>query len=507
SGGVEYGIGNVLLNFNGNTMREGEFRTPLGTIPNSSSRAYGGGTSLGYYGEKAFIVGSFSLDRRRYGVPYAPLFEEGSLLNDDGEYDIFAIQDQFRSSLPDVPDEEIDLRMNRNNYRLRGGFHDVNGPIERGNFYIDLTNYRHEEIETADGEDEVATNFFNDTFSYRAMFQQKAHGVLSGRFGFEGFRRSYLTEGAEQLIDGEVRQNNFAAFGLQELSFDRVAIQFGGRLETNRYRPSNSVLYMDREFTGVSAAAAARFRLWDGASFIANLTSAYRSPALEELYNEGPHIGTVTFEMGDQGLTRERSTGVEFSLRQRVKRVRFNGSFFYYNIDNFVFLAPQDEDDDGNVDVDDNLPVGAYQQANARFVGADISIDAEATSWLGLFGTADTVKAELRNGNGPLPRITPTRLRIGADLRYKGLSVRPEGVFVGSRGLNDVFSVETPTEGYKIFNVNASYTITSDHVAHIFSAGTTNLGNRLFRNHLSFIKDLAPEPGRGARFSYTLRFF
>ena len=33
------------------------------------------------------------------------------------------------------------------------------------------------------------------------------------------------------------------------------------------------------------------------------------------------------------------------------------------------------------------------------------------------------------------------------------------------------------------------------------------LGNRLYRNHLSFIKDLAPEIGRGVRITYSLRFF
>jgi len=234
SGGVEYGFQKFLLNVNGNTLREGDFRTPLGAIPNSSSRAYGGGTSLGYYGEKAFLNGSFTLDRRRYGVPYAPLFEAGSLLNANGEYDIYAIQNQFRNELPETPDEEIDLRMKRNNYRLRGGFHDLKGLVERGNFYIDYTNYRHEEIETADGIDSVATNFFNDTFSYRAMFQQKKYGKLTGRFGFDGFNRSYLTKGAESLINGEVKQNSFSTFALQELSFDRVAFQFGARVENNK---------------------------------------------------------------------------------------------------------------------------------------------------------------------------------------------------------------------------------------------------------------------------------
>ncbi|WP_167853695.1 hypothetical protein, partial [Escherichia coli] len=81
------------------------------------------------------------------------------------------------------------------NYRLRGGFRNLNSSIPQGNFYVDVSDYRHEEIETEDGVAETATNFFNDVFSYRALFQQARYRKLSGRFGFEGFRRSYLTEG------------------------------------------------------------------------------------------------------------------------------------------------------------------------------------------------------------------------------------------------------------------------------------------------------------------------
>jgi iron complex outermembrane receptor protein len=517
SGGVEYGYEKFVFKVNGNFLRENDFRTPLGLIPNSASRAYGGSSSLGYYGDKGFLVGSFSLDRRRYGVPYAPLFEEGALLTDgsgnpcDGgancEYDIYAIRDRFSNELPEVPDEQIDLRMKRNNYRLRGGFRNVSGPIQQGNFYLDWTKYRHEEIETAEGEDEVGTNFFNDTFSYRAMFQQAKYGALTGRFGFEGYGRDYQTVGAEQLIDGNVRQNNFAVFGLQELEFNRVSLQFGGRVESNRYDPANRTLYSAKDFTGFSGAIGARFRLWEGGSFVTNFTSAFRAPALEELYNEGAHIGTVTFEVGNQDLRRERSTGIEFSLRQRLDRVRLNGSVFYYDIDNFVFLAPEDVDNDGRVDVEDNLPIGIYRQDRAKFVGADVSLDADLKSWLGMFAIADFVKAELRDSGQPLPRITPARARVGLDFRYKGLSVRPEAVFTGARKAGDIFSLETPTAGYGLFNLNASYTIASEHVAHTFAFGSTNLGDRLYRNHLSFIKDLAPEPGRGARFSYTVRFF
>jgi iron complex outermembrane receptor protein len=55
--------------------------------------------------------------------------------------------------------------------------------------------------------------------------------------------------------------------------------------------------------------------------------------------------------------------------------------------------------------------------------------------------------------------------------------------------------------------VTASYTIAKQHAAHIFSLNGFNLGDRLYRNHLSFIKDFAPEIGRGLRLTYTVRFY
>ncbi|HXG83165.1 MAG TPA: TonB-dependent receptor [Pyrinomonadaceae bacterium] len=519
SGGVEYGYKRFLFNANGNFINEGDYRTPLGRIPNSAARSYGGSTGLGYFGEKGYIRSNFSLDRRRYGIPYAPLFESGELLSianggidceeesADCQFNIFALRDAFADNLPHVPDEQIDIRMRRNNYRLSGGFRDLRSAIPQADFYVDFTDYRHEEIETEDGIDETATNFFNDTFTARGVFQQANYKNLTGRFGFEGYRRSYLTEGAEQLVDGRVRQNNFSAFALEEFNFDRVALQFGGRIETNRYRPTNPI-YRERDFTGFSGAVGARFRLWEGGSFVTNFTSSYRAPALEELYNFGAHIGTVTFEVGDQNLERERSNGIELSLRQNLRRIRVNGSFFYYGINNFVYLAPQDEDGGGNIDVEDGLPVSAYLQDEARFVGADVTVDVDINDYLGAFFIGDVVSARLRDSvDTPLPRITPARARVGLDFRYKGLSVRPEAVFVSRKSANDVFALETPTAGYGLFNVNASYTYAKERYAHIFTFGGQNLNDKLYRNHVNFIKDLLPEPGRGVRGSYTIRFF
>jgi iron complex outermembrane receptor protein len=70
-----------------------------------------------------------------------------------------------------------------------------------------------------------------------------------------------------------------------------------------------------------------------------------------------------------------------------------------------------------------------------------------------------------------------------------------------------LFENETRTPGYTVFNLGASYTLARQHTAHIFGVDAFNLGDRLYRNHLSFIKDRAPEIGRGVRFTYTMRFF
>ncbi len=491
SGGVEYGINNWLLRGNLGGSRTGDFETPLGRIPNSSTRSNSGSFGTGYYGEKAFFGGSYAFDLRRYGVPFAALFEGHGEKPKEGE-------------LPDV-DEDIDLRLRRHTVKFNGGFRDLTGPFVRDVKYsVDYTNYRHKEIEAEDGVDEVGTIFDNKIFSYRSVFEQQKYQKLSGRFGFEGFNRDYQVQGAEQLIDGKVKHNSFSVFALEELDFDRVKFQFGGRVENNRYNAENSEL-RDRNFTAFSGGAGVNVGLWQGGSFVVNYTHSNRAPALEELYNNGPHIGTVTFEIGNEDLTRETANGVDFSLRHQSSRFNFFGDVFYYRINNFVFLAPQDEDGDGNVDIEDGLPVARYEQEDANYLGVELNADVRFNSYVGGFASFDYVRAKLSDIDTNIPRIPPARARVGLDFRYRGLSVRPEGVFAAAQ--DRIFPLETRTAGYGILNIAGSYTIARQHTAHIFSVNAYNLTNKLYRNHVNFIKDLLPEMGRGIRFGYTIRVF
>lgn len=495
SGGLEYGFKNWLFRGNVSAQRTGDYNTPIGKVANSASRSNTESFGAGYYGNKFWVNGNYGLDIRRYGIPYAAIFEGGG--EEEEAPEAFGI-------LP-IVDEDIDLRQRRHNFRINGGFRDLNNSFLSGVQYnLDYTNYRHKEIEIADGVAETGTIFDNKTFSYRSLFEQSKYKKLTGRFGFEGFNRDYEVNGAEQLVVGKIKQNAFSVFTLQEIGFERVKFQFGGRIENNRYRPDNTD-YLERDFTGFSGALGMNVALWQGGAFIVNYSNSYRAPALEELYNNGPHIGTVTFEIGNQNLRNERANGIDFSLRHQSDRFRITGDVYYYRINDFVFFQYQDEDGDGEIDIEDGLPVARYEQADASYFGAEVSADVTFHKYVGGFLNFDTVRAKLIDNEQNIPRIPPTRLRTGLDFRYKDLSVRPEALFVADQ--DKTAPLETRTAGYGIFNVAGSYTIGRQHTAHIFSFNAYNLTDRLYRNHLSFIKELTPEIGRGIRFGYTLRFF
>ncbi|MEZ5398378.1 MAG: TonB-dependent receptor [Bryobacteraceae bacterium] len=477
--GFDVGLGNWLLWGSGSAQRTGDYNTPEGRIDNSKTRLSNSSGGLAWFGAKTFFDLGYRYEEGKYGVPFASEFE-GHHEGEEGEEEEAEEEEEH---------SDIGLAFRRHNVRFGSGWKNLEGALPGFRLSLNYADWEHKELEG----DEVGTLFRNKQFTYRGVFQQRQQGILSGSFGFQGSTRDYKTTGAEALAP-PVDQNNFAVFALEELDLEHFRLQFGGRVDNTRYNP----LGLDkRSFTGFSGAAGIYVPTWKGGAFVTNFTSSFRAPALEELYNEGPHVGTLTFEVGDPNLSRERSNGIDVSLRHQAQRVRGEVNFFYYDIRNFVYLAPTGE-------IEDGLPEADYAQGDSRFTGMEAGVDfgLHESLWLNL-GT-DMVNARLKNGSH-LPRIPPLRGRVGVDYRKGGLSIRPELRLAMDQ--DNTFTNETRTAGYTVFNLNASYTIAQQHTAHIFGVDAFNLGDRLYRNHLSFIKDRAPEIGRGIRFTYTVRFF
>lgn len=467
--GFKFGVNNFLFFGSGSGQKAGDYQTPHGVVLNSYARMGGATVGAGWFPRKGWLVFSYAYDRRRHGIPVEP--------------------DEF--------DFEY-LKERRQSFEVRSGFRNHGSFIEGGDLAVRYNNYRVREFEFESDEnvtelDSLATN---KNLNYRANFNHRREGKFSGTFGFSGFTRDFVSIG-EEAPAPRTKQNSIAAYALERVDLERLGFQFGARIEQNGYKPEGN--FRARNFVGSSGSAGTRVKLWNGVSFVANYQHSFRAPALEELYNNGPHPGIMTFDIGNQDLNAEQGDGIDLSLRHNTKRLRLESGGYFYNIRNFVFTALT-----GLTDADSRLPIIRYEQGTGRFAGLEAVVETQLIPTVWLNGKIDYVRAELTETGKPLPRIPPLRGTIGMDWRYKAFNLRPEVILVNRQAR--LFDNETETAGYGILNVNGSYTFVTRRVAHIISLNGSNLTNQLYRNHLSFIKAIAPEMGRSVRLSYMMRF-
>jgi iron complex outermembrane receptor protein len=503
SAGFEYGIGKWMIWGSGAGVRTSDYSSPAGEIFNSRSRTANGSGGFGWFGNKTFFSVEAKYDDGLYGIPFA---QELHGHHEEGEEEPAEGEEEHEEEL-----ERVAIDSSRQNYRLTWGLSNLSKAIDNFSLKLNFSDWKHEELEFfEDGGSEVGTTFDNEQFTYEGIFEQGKAGPLSGRFGFWGMERQYDVAG-EEALSPPVDQTGFAVFGLEELDFERTKFQFGGRLETQRYTPAFPERgagheaegdpipdAVKRDFTGASAAAGMHTALWNGGAFVTNYSHSYRAPALEELYNFGPHIGNLAFEIGDPRLNAETGNGIDFSLRHTANRVQGELNLFYYSFNNFIFPFATGDEEDG-------LRVIQFTHRDARFMGSEANLNLGLHPYLWLNLGLDFVDAQDTEFNTPLPRIPPLRGRVGFDWNYGGFRLAPELILASQQ--HQTFTGETRTPGYAVVNLKASYTIARQHVSHQFSANVFNVGDRLYRNHSSFIKDLAPEIGRGVRFTYMIRFF
>ena len=210
-------------------------------------------------------------------------------------------------------------------------------------------------------------------------------------------------------------------------------------------------------------------------------------------------MGNLAFEIGDSSLEHERINGLDLGVKGRASGIDADLNFFYYNIRDSIFWFFEDE-------IVDGLRLAEITQGDARYVGFDAQASFRAAEFLWIKAGFGFVNAKLTDLDEYLPRIPPFHGRLEVEMPFDALTVTPE--LIWSAKQDKVFSTgELPTDGYAVFNVKAQYTLARTHQAHIFSVNAYNLTNELYRTHTNFIKDFAPEIGRGIKFTYSLRFF
>lgn len=403
------------------------------------------------------------------------------------------------------PDVEIDLRQRRVDFaaEVKQEF----GVFTGARLKLGTADYKHVELESG----VPGTTFTNQGFDGRIELLHAPLAGFTGAWGVQAGRGDFDVAGAEAFMPPSLT-DNLAAFVFEEAKSGAVTWQFGARVERQTIDTRANALFpvaRSRDDLTASLSGGAIYAFNPAYALAFSVTGTERAPNAQELFSDGPHVGTAAFEVGDPGLDTEKSVGLELALRKRTGFVTGAFTLFANRFDGYIF-----EQDTGTVDIgdpldpSDDLPVFRFVQRDALFYGAELE-----TGWhlfagdrdsLDLKLNADYTLAEQSDGDD-LPRIPPLKGLVGLDWTRGAWNAGVDCQLVARQ--TRTAPGETETDGYVLLGAYAGYHVaTSGPLAwDIFIRGS-NLTDEEARVHTSFLKDIAPLPGRSVTFGVRTSF-
>ncbi len=460
-----------------------------GYVNNTQARAKGGSFGMGWIGEAAHAGASINHLDNNYGIP--PI------------------------GFPGEP--PIRIQLTQNKYDFRGGLENPFDLAERMRVKLGYTDYQHIEYEGG----VPATTWSSNAFESRLELNHKPLGPFRGQWGFQSVNGDTSAVGEEVTLP-YTTIGNYGWFAVETLDTDPVVYDFGLRIEPQFVTPAASSGYEARRFLPVSASASGLWKIDSIHGLSLAFTESQRGAQAQELYVNGPHHATQAFEIGNPNLNMETSFNLELGYTFKLEDMTAELNLFNNWVNDYIYsqytgdiygieggIHGADEGGNGH-DHGGELPILQIDQANALFRGFEgnfnVPLMENRFGYLGVNLFGDYTRGMLQNaGNGNVPRMPP--LRYGAQLDYN--IDHWAGFFRVTRGNRQGYAGENESEtpGWVLMNVGVSYEAkTFGDSKLLFYLRGNNLLDQNIRNSTSYLKNYAPEPGRGVQLGLQISY-
>ena len=407
------------------------------------------------------------------------------------------------------PDEEAEEPV-LNGRQTRG---DVRANVPIGGFFKifefrgGISKYHHDELNP---EGAVDSSFFTKGGELRADVVQTERGGWGGTTGVQLLGVKVHLAGDEKYLP-DSRNKEFGVFTLQSLVRGPARLEAGFRVESAhldadadpQIAANGGVVGaapISTSFTPISASLGANYEFAKDWRAGLSISHSERAPSIDELFANGPHGGSETFEVGNPELRKEASNAIELSVHKTSGPLHVQGSVYYSRFSNFIYQAPTGE-------VRDALPVFAYREGKANYYGFELQADGKFGHALGInWGgelVTDAVRATIK-GFGPAPFLPPLRV-IGALTGSRG---QVDGRIELERDFahNRTAPIETQTPAFTLVNASLDYHPFAANPELTLSLQANNLFDVDARRSTSILKDFAPLAGRDIRVSARVSF-
>jgi len=291
--------------------------------------------------------------------------------------------------------------------------------------------------------------------------------------------------------------------GLVQHDFTKLHFQIGLRFDnrfinvpeqsSNILSSSHDIMRLNQYYGNMSASAGLTYQLTNRLLLRGNFASAYRTPNIAELTQDGVH--GIRYEQGNRDLKSQLNYGVDFGLHYHSDHFLIDFATFYNSINNYIFLSP-------TADTTDNgLKIYRYMQHNAYIYGFETVVELLATKWFRLKGSYGYMRAAQSDGVN-LPFIPQNKFRMEAraftdelwGLQHAYIKI---GMILASDQNNPAI-FETSTNGYLLFDAAVGATFFIGRQSMNLEIVANNIFDTQYIDHLSTLKDLHYyNPGRG----------
>jgi iron complex outermembrane recepter protein len=436
-----------------------------GPLPNSGVETWTFGAGGAFIDDGGNLGVSFNIYDTKYGIPERPDFAE-------------------------PVGGEVSINLKQYRVDLRGEVELGSGLFDQARLRAGYADYTHAELEG----DEIGTTFFSKAIEARFELTQNERGGWRGASGLQFQTRDFEAVGDEAFLP-PTRSNQLGLFTLQEIKLGDLEAEVALRFD--HAQSEAQLLGIERRFNNVSGAFGLGYNIGD-LKLGVNLSRTARAPSIEELYSNGPHVATQSFEVGDPTLRSEKSWNGEVYARFDSTRFDASATLYSNRFSNFIY-------ENATGAIVDDLPEFVYLQRKARVWGIEAETKAYLTH-LGGFdisadGVADLTRATIR-GIGPAPRIPPLRLLGGLEFASNNLDLRGEVEWTDSQ--NRTASFENPTKGFTMVNAELTWRPFGRDRNVSLIAAANNIFDVEARRAASFTKDFVALAGRD--FRLTARF-
>ena len=445
-------------------------RNTRGFLPNSASHSKGGSLGFSLVGESGFIGFSGNRLENDFGVP-----PEGT---EDGESARVALE--------------------QNKYDLKGELRNPVDFIETIRFRLGFTDYEHREM-VAGGTEAL---FARDTFEGRLEIPHVPLGPLTGVVGLQAISSNFSARDVADKVTlvPASRSNNFGVFVQESFDLGPVETRLGVRVEQATVDPRGFDNPF-RSFTPISASVSGLWNIDEHHSLNLAFTRSERAPQVQELFFRGFHEATRAFERGNPNLGLETSYNLDLGYKFLADWVVAEINLFHNRVEDYIFRQRTGVFIAGAPELLSRQAAATFMGYEAKFIFPVMDNSAGLVDWT-LF--SDFTRGRLVNRDD-VPQMPPLRwgFQVDHSLGDWSTSLR---LTRGERQRNPG-GHEADTPGYVLLNLSTHYHLADVKGAEVllFARGN-NLLNENIRNATSFLRNFAPEPGRGAELGVRVNF-